>query len=147
MIGSPKGGYDAGMDCGITVRYIAEKTMAYAWTKKSSELAMPYDSIQKPHVKGGVQKNIKHAAKGSGVKVSKTDSQWAKVNAEMKAISVQVASTSIPDVTGMGARDAVYAIEQTGMRANIHGKGRVVSQSIAPGSAIIKGGTVYLELK
>lgn len=147
VIGSPQRPYDAGLDCGITVRYIAEKTMAYAWTKNARDLAMPYDSIRKPGVKGGMQEHIKHAAKGSGIKVTKTDSQWAKVNHELHAISVEVAPTSIPNVIGMGARDAVYAIEQTGMHAAIRGKGKVVTQSVEPGSAISKGGTVYLELR
>ena len=56
-------------------------------------------------------------------------------------------ATKVPNVIGMGARDAVYAIEQTGMIAQIHGKGKVASQSVEPGSAVIKNGTIYLELR
>ena len=147
VIQRPLGGYDAGMDCGSTVRNIAIKTMAFAGTREAAEMALPYDSIDKPRIKGGLHKSIRKAAKGSGVKVTKADSEWAKVNEQMQAIPVTVRPTKVPNVIGMGARDAVYAIEQTGMIAQIHGKGKVASQSVEPGSAVIKNGTIYLELR
>ena len=147
VIQRPLGGYDAGMDCGSTVRNIAIKTMAFAGTKKASDLAMPYDSIDKPRIKGGLHKSIRKAAKGSGVKVTKVDSQWAKVNEQMQSIALEMPSSRVPNVIGMGARDAVYAIERTGMLVEIHGKGKVASQSVEPGSAVIKNGTIYLELR
>jgi cell division protein FtsI (penicillin-binding protein 3) len=129
------------------VRNIAIKTMAFAGSREAEELALPYDSIDKPRIKGGKQREIRSAAKGSGVKVTKVDSQWAKVNERMESIAVEVQAHKVPNVIGMGARDAVYAIEQTGMMAEIRGKGKVASQSMEPGSAVIKNGTIYLELR
>ena len=147
VIQRPIGGYDAGLDCGSTVRNIAIKTMAFAGTREAEEMALPYDSIHKPRIKGGVQRQIRSAAKGSGVKVTKVDSQWAKVNERLEAIAVSVPSNRVPNVVGMGAKDAVYAIEQTGMMAEIRGKGKVASQSMEPGSPVIRNGTIYLELR
>lgn len=141
----PKKPYDAGINCGSSVRIIAERTMAYAHTQQVSALA--YDSILKPTIKGGMQEHIRRAAKGSGLHVSKTDSQWARVNQEMQAVDVEVVPDRVPNVIGMGARDAVYAIEQTGMRVRLTGKGKVYSQSVAGGSKITPNGTIYLELK
>lgn len=45
----------------------------------------------------------------------------------------------MPDVTGMGARDAVYIIESRGVKVTISGRGRVVEQSIPPGKSVRKG--------
>lgn len=45
----------------------------------------------------------------------------------------------MPDVTGMGARDAVYALESRGIKVVISGRGTVKSQSIAYGSNIRQG--------
>lgn len=129
------------------VRRIAEKTMAYTWTRSATELALPYDSIDKPLIKGGWQKHIRRAAKGTGIRMAKADSSWVRVDQQMHAVSTSVQKDRIPNVIGWGARDAVYAIELTGMRAQLHGKGRVVSQSIEPGNPVQKGGTVYLELR
>ncbi|MDR1739069.1 MAG: transpeptidase family protein [Candidatus Symbiothrix sp.] len=53
----------------------------------------------------------------------------------------------IPNVKGMGAKDAVYAMEQAGLRVHLSGQGTVVSQSIAAGSKIIKGQTIGLQLQ
>jgi len=141
------GYYDAGGDCGRVVRHIAERTMAYTGTTDSEDIELPYDSIQKPSIKGGIQRKINKAAKGTKMHVSKVDSEWAKVNGDMQAIAVEVKKDEVPSVIGMGARDAVYAIEKTGMKVQLSGKGRVVSQSIRPGTKIEKGGVVYLELR
>lgn len=45
----------------------------------------------------------------------------------------------MPDVTGMGARDAVFLIESRGVRVKITGRGKVVKQSLEPGHQIKKG--------
>ena len=53
----------------------------------------------------------------------------------------------IPDVTGMGARDAVYLLESRGMKVKIKGTGYVCKQSIAPNTQIKKGQTIIIELR
>jgi len=58
----------------------------------------------------------------------------------------QYGAHQMPDVTGMGARDAVYLIEKRGVKTHIVGRGRVVNQSIAPGHAIKKGDACMLTL-
>ena len=45
----------------------------------------------------------------------------------------------MPDVTGMGARDAVFLIESRGVRVKITGRGKVIKQSLEPGHQIKKG--------
>ena len=53
----------------------------------------------------------------------------------------------IPDVKGMGLRDAVYALESCGYTAVWHGSGHVKSQSPSAGSKLGKGKTVEITLK
>lgn len=48
-------------------------------------------------------------------------------------------STQMPDVHGMGARDAVFLIESRGLKVKVSGRGKVVEQSIGPGTKIRKG--------
>lgn len=55
--------------------------------------------------------------------------------------------TAVPDVVGMGANDAVYALEVRGLKVKLSGRGKVVRQSIVPGSKVIKGQVCSLELK
>ena len=53
----------------------------------------------------------------------------------------------VPDVNGMGARDAVYLLERRGLKVTLEGVGEVVSQSIPPNSQIEKGRTIHIKLK
>lgn len=52
----------------------------------------------------------------------------------------------VPDVRGMGAKDAVYLLERQGLNVSVSGKGRVKRQSLQPGSRLVKGQTVRIEL-
>ena len=53
----------------------------------------------------------------------------------------------VPNVRGLGAKDAVYMLEACGLNVRISGKGKVRTQSIQPGSVVRKGQTIFLVLK
>lgn len=53
----------------------------------------------------------------------------------------------IPNVVGMGARDAVYLVESRGVKVKMEGRGKVVEQSLAPGRIIRKGDVMRLKLE
>ena len=59
----------------------------------------------------------------------------------------QFGSAFVPDVMGMGARDAVYLLESRGVRTRIIGRGKVVKQSLAAGHRIVKGSLCELSLE
>lgn len=54
---------------------------------------------------------------------------------EKKNINKQL----VPDVHNMGARDAIYLLENCGIKVVMSGRGKVVEQSLAPGERIKKG--------
>ncbi|MFA4047296.1 MAG: PASTA domain-containing protein [Prevotella sp.] len=56
------------------------------------------------------------------------------------------AKNVVPDVSGMGARDAVYMLETRGIKVRMTGRGKVHEQSLAPGHVIRKGETCVLKL-
>ena len=56
-------------------------------------------------------------------------------------------SGRMPDVKGLGAKDAVYVLERCALNVILSGKGRVYRQSIQPGSAFRKGQTVSITLR
>ncbi len=57
------------------------------------------------------------------------------------------ADTPVPDVTGLGLRDAFYAIENNGYKCRHSGTGHVVSQIPEAGSKLAKGQTIEIKLK
>lgn len=52
----------------------------------------------------------------------------------------------MPDVKGMGLKDAVYMLETSGLQVQVLGKGRVQSQSVLPGTRVSKGQFIVLQL-
>ena len=89
----------------------------------------------------------------NSMNVSYTDSSgqntWTKVYAGndkpvMKANNIR--QQMMPNVRGMGLKDAVYLLENMGVKIAVKGKGKIISQSVAPGTVLAKGITVMLEL-
>ena len=52
----------------------------------------------------------------------------------------------VPNVVGMGAKDAVYLLESAGLKVQLSGMGKVKSQSIPAGNTLQKGKTIQLRL-
>lgn len=147
MVQRPKGAYDAGFTCGGTVRRIAEKTMAHTgYISVKTRYTNP-DSLALPSIKRGKQTAIRKAAKGTNTPVSLKSDEWVRINEHYESEPLLFTDNLVPNVVGMGAKDAVYLIERTGMHAVVKGKGKVISQSLQPGIAVTKGGTMYIQLQ
>lgn len=52
----------------------------------------------------------------------------------------------VPDVIGMGVKDALYLLENAGLNVRINGRGKVVKQSINAESKIEKGNLIIIDL-
>ena len=68
---------------------------------------------------------------------------WGTTTIKGKSLTFQKEQTPkgniVPDVHGMGARDAVYLMEKHGIKVILTGRGRVIKQSVAPGEKVKKG--------
>ena len=75
--------------------------------------------------------------------------RWGHAQETPEAVVLQgkePATGHVPDVTGMGAKDAVYLLESRGLHVRLNGIGKVRKQSIAAGSHLVKGQTITLTL-
>ena len=54
---------------------------------------------------------------------------------------------TVPDLTGLGARDAVNILEPLGLKVKLHGQGHIYKQSIHAGQKAVKGQTISLDMK
>jgi cell division protein FtsI (penicillin-binding protein 3) len=64
------------------------------------------------------------------------------VRLEPKRVSKYI----MPDLTGMGLKDATYLLENAGLLVKAEGFGKVKNQSVQPGTKIIKGSSIHLTL-
>ncbi len=111
---------------GVVFHHIAEGVMAQN-LKLSVADARDSSSVFKPAVKQGNNTAADYVLTDLNIK-EKPQLQQEKVSAH-----------TIPNLTGMGARDAVYALEKRGVRAVIKGRGKVKSQSLYAGTDVKQG--------
>ncbi len=77
------------------------------------------------------------------------DAQWVVPKRHEEAILLQelkVIDHLIPNVTGMGLRDAMYVLENHGLRVRFKGHGKVRKQAPTYGTPFEKGTIITLEL-
>ena len=135
---------------GPVFREVATKLYAMYVEKKSPHMyAAKKDSSA--FFYAGNSKDIKNVYKTLDVtyKDSALQGGWSNVFAlnyqpvvKMSMVSQQV----MPNVKGMGLKDALYLLENMGVKVSVKGKGKVSNQSVAPGTAVAKGIDVVLEL-
>ena len=103
-----------------------------------------------PPLKSGNSKKAQMVLSGLGFRLQDYKSTpWIQVqNDSLNYITrpLKVYNNLVPNVTGMGARDAVYLLEKIGLRVRISGKGKVVAQSIKPGQGVVKGTQILITL-
>ena len=153
VITAPRIGYPSGgtMSGGV-VKNIAEQI--YAQGIQSAITPNQPDTVHShlPRIKNGNFKQTVFACDKMNLSYEDfvRDESWTKVSDDthkvlLKGLSIE--PKTAPDVMGMGARDAIYLLEQTGLKVSFSGKGRVISQSIPPGRNIVKGQTIAIVLK
>ena len=95
-------------------------------------------------IKGGKVEKVQSIANKYGTKLSSSALQgWCKSTASKNGNDVKVSQLGVvyhivPDVVGMGLNDALFLLEKCGLSVKVTGQGRVVEQSVAPGTMIEK---------
>ena len=142
---------------GLVFHHISEGVMAQN-LKLDVDDARDTLSIMVPDVKGGDLVAANYVLDNLGVK---TNTNWSgsyaegnpvwgkiiKTNKDVTLTSVSTQKGIIPDVLGMGARDAVYLLESRGVKVKLRGRGKVKSQSIYAGTAIKQGMVCELNME
>ena len=139
-----------GLMAGSVFSKIAERVFA---KNLSYELKNAIDSttVVIPDVKSGDLAETSYVLGKLNVptegKTSKTS--WGRVEEDSVGVKLEQQSLKtgiMPNVVGMGAKDAVYLLEKAGLKVNIAGVGKVTRQSIPSGNKYLKGQTVALQL-
>ncbi len=111
-----------------------------------------------PEVKGGLFKDIALIARRLGITLGKNigRERWVSVTTteregeeqqQLTIAPVSLESGVVPDVRGMGLRDAIYLLEREGLHVSVTGSGKVRTQSVNPGEPVVAGRNVHLTLR
>ena len=104
-----------------------------------------------PYSKHGYKDNIEQvfSALDIPVKSSAGDENWVVTSTQSKGVQLApraIRENLVPNVVGMGLRDAIYLLENQGLRVKISGAGVVKSQSLTAGERIQQGQQIQIEL-
>ncbi|MBC35182.1 MAG: cell division protein [Bacteroidetes bacterium] len=75
--------------------------------------------------------------------------EWVSASQSQDTINLRAITTHktlVPNVKGMSVKDAIYLLEQYGLKVKIIGKGKVSSQSLRPGTVINGSKEIILNL-
>ncbi len=151
---NPRGGtYYGGSVAGPVFKEIAEKVYAarLLFEKEPDEIT-PAPGNVLPQIKQGKPENILRLAEALNINTIREEKNTALVapKEREKQIVLKEKKTTIdkvPDVRGMGASNAIFLMENAGLRVKIRGMGTVKKQSLPPGSRFHRGAYVYLTLE
>ncbi|HAQ71401.1 transpeptidase family protein [Salibacteraceae bacterium] len=104
-----------------------------------------------PVSKSGMQKDLNNVFEELHVKVesSNLDNKWVITQTGKEKVEMgrrNIVENMVPNVKGMSAQDAVYILENAGLKVQLRGSGMIKSQSLIPGANIQRGQEITLEL-
>ncbi|HBG58701.1 MAG TPA: hypothetical protein DDX07_11890 [Porphyromonadaceae bacterium] len=148
----PKGVPSGGGMAGMVFKNIAEKTFVRKVQLTVNDCKIDSTLQKKPAIKHGNWGLNKVVLASLNLPAGELDetANWVKMTRDSLAYrpkAMALHNSMIPDVRGMGARDAVYLLEKMGLRINLTGAGKVVSQSFPPGQKLVKGTTITITLQ
>lgn len=112
----------------------SKDTMQYNYYGMKNELGSIFSTLKLPY---------KDSAVGGYWREASIKNSMATLGMPVTAIT---GNTIIPAVIGMGLKDAVYLMENKGLKVMATGRGKVLSQSLPAGATFKKGQTIAIFL-
>jgi len=110
---------------------LADRLIPTSKVSEKNDLTMAFDEL-------GIKADIKDP-----------DAIWAVAKAISDTVEIterQIIENLVPRVVGMGAMDALFLLENTGLKVSMIGSGVVRQQSIIPGTRATKGREIIIHL-
>jgi len=150
VVYDPKKRYYGASVAAPVFREISDKIFA---NSKDVQNPPPVDTagFSIPYANAGKEKDLEEVYSLLNIKVKSFNnpSDWVKPFIDKSGVTLlpqTILNGTMPNVTGMGIKDALFLLEQMGLKVMVNGKGAVVRQSILPGTLIAKGNIVILDL-
>ncbi|MBE0666275.1 MAG: PASTA domain-containing protein, partial [Bacteroidales bacterium] len=152
VVNSPSSAvYYGNVVSGPVFKEIADKVYSTNFYRDLQALNDPDRPVRAPETGNGYYEDINGTLKKLNIKARRNaEGDWVRTRESGDTLSVvdlTLTEGLMPNVVGMGLRDAIYLIESSGMRVRYTGRGRVIRQSLQPGARVVNGGTVLIELK
>lgn len=142
----------AGRYGGIVAAPVFREIADFAYKHYVEENVMELGETVKdfPKIKAGNQQELRYLCEELGLfNLSYTKEDWVsgKLRGDtLKWVANPIKGAMIPSVIGMSLKDAIFILENKGLKVSFSGKGKVVTQSLTIGSRLQKGKKINLRL-
>jgi cell division protein FtsI (penicillin-binding protein 3) len=151
VVNSPSNGvYFGNVVAGTVFKEIADKVYATRFFRDYKPENSDDVKPSAPDAGNGYRADINEVLKNLDVRYRRTaDDDWVATRESgdtVRLAGVKMQEGLVPDVRGMSLRDAIYLLENDGLRVRFTGKGRVLRQSPEHGARYVEGTVVSLEM-
>jgi cell division protein FtsI (penicillin-binding protein 3) len=147
VINDPKNGYYAASVAGPVFKEIADRVYASDMEIKRAPVSLVGNTTL-PKYKQGNLKALKKVYDNLGLKPLYASTNVNSIDTS-RGIALEenkYKTGTVPNVTGMGLSDALFALGNAGYKVKVIGSGTVDKQSVTGGSQIPKGSKITIEL-
>jgi cell division protein FtsI (penicillin-binding protein 3) len=151
VVNSPSNGvYFGNVVAGTVFKEISDKVYATRFFRDYKPENKNEIKPSAPDIGNGYRGDINEVLKNIDVRYKRTaDDDWVATRESgdtVRLAGIKIQQGLVPDVRGMSLRDAVFLLENSGIRVKYSGKGRVLRQSPEHGARYSDGTVVSLEM-
>jgi len=152
VVNAPSNGvYYGNIVAGTVFREIADKVYATTFFRDYSRESTKKElTASVPEVGNGYRSDINKVLGSLGVRLNKaTRDDWVATRESgdtIRLVGLEIKNGLVPDVRGMSLRDAIFLLENAGLRVRYNGMGKVVRQSPEHGARASEGSVVFLDM-
>ena len=145
-------GYYGNAVAGNVFKEIADKLYSRSLEIHERKMFELLATKELPNTKNGKQSDILKVYDKLRIKSKSEDmgAEWVRttiLNEEELALRKQtIRENRVPDVIGMGLKDALFLLENKGLSVRVRGSGRVKNQSLTAGTEYERGQLILIEL-
>ena len=151
VVNAPSNGvYYGNLVAGSVFKEIADKVYATSFFRDYKPETKEGIKINAPDAGNGYRADINEILKNLDVRYRRTsDDDWVATRESgdtIKLAGIKMQNGLVPDVRGMSLRDAIYLLENAGLKVRFNGKGKVLRQSPEHGARYFDDTVVSLEM-
>lgn len=146
VIQNPRNGYYAASTAGPVFSEIAEKVYARDEEMYLDIPALHLVAVDTPSIKKGALADTHLLANAFSLESVKKELPDPSEEHHLSAFP-DIQAGEVPNVVGMGLKDALYCLGNAGYKVGVIGNGRVVAQTVTPGTRLPQKSAIQIELK
>lgn len=142
--------YYGNLVAGPVFKEISDKVYSTSFFRDYKSDDKDTKTLSAPDAGNGYREDINEVLREMRIRYKRTsDNDWVATRESgdtIKLVSVIPEPGLVPDVRGMTLRDAMFLLENSGLRVKFSGKGRVRKQSPEHGARVYQGAVVSLDM-